>query len=72
VPPQPAQRRSKIRPCVELVPALCNHPPVLRRTAKPILVEHFAQHVAVHIVDVETGIDRAGHPTQRAAPMLVR
>ena len=57
---------------VELMPALCDRSPVLGRTAEPILVEHFAQHVAVHVVDVETGIDRAGHPTQRAAAILVR
>jgi hypothetical protein len=54
------------------MPALCDRPPILRRTAEPILVKHFAQHVAVHVVDVETGIDRAGHPAQRAAAMLVR
>jgi type VI protein secretion system component VasF len=51
---------------------LCHHSPVLRRTTEPILVEHFVQHVAVYVVDVETGIDDAGHPAQRAAAMLVR
>ena len=62
----------KIRPRIELVPALRDRSPFLRGTAEPVLVEQFAQHVAVHVVDVEAGIDRVGHPAQRAAAMLVR
>jgi hypothetical protein len=47
----------------------------LRRDASTIrdrLRIDFAEHVAVHVVDGEAGIDLAGHPTQRAEAMLVR
>src|SRR5208282_2359586 len=70
--PQAQQRRHKIRPGVECVPAGRNRLAVgVREPRDAGLTEQLVQYLAMDIVDVEARIDRAQHTPQRAAAILV-
>ena len=70
--PQARQRRHEVGPGVEPVPARRDVATILRRkNLDPFLAEQFAEHVAMHLVDVEARLDGAEHPLQRAAAVLV-